>query len=212
MPQRIIGVSKRLLEAAEQEFLKNGFEKSSIRTIAQKAQTSPRAIYTRFENKEALFTAVIEPVYSEFMDLFKGDKNEYWQNALKGVLPQKPQDYYTKYLEFAYNHKKQFTLLLTCSKGSRYEGFLEQLARLDLEYLKTQLPLVLKNQKDISPQTLKAWGISETSRTLFFESITHSFYKNLFAPFIKNMPFEDAKDYITKLTLFYSAGITAMKI
>ncbi len=212
MPQRIIGVSKRLLKAAEQEFLKNGFENSSIRTIAQKAKTSPRAVYTRFENKEALFTAVIEPVYSEFMELFKSDKNEYWQNALKGVLPQKPQDYYTKYLEFAYNHKKQFTLLLTCSKGSRYEGFLEQLARLDLEYLKTQLPLVLKNQKDISPQTLKAWGISETSRTLFFESITHSFYKNLFAPFINKLPFEDAKDYITKLTLFYSAGISSMKI
>ena len=30
-------------------------------------------------------------------------------------------------------------------------------------------------------------------------------------PFIKEMPFEDAKDYVIKLTQFYSAGITTMK-
>lgn len=30
-------------------------------------------------------------------------------------------------------------------------------------------------------------------------------------PFKKNMPIEDAKDYIIKLTQFYTAGITTMK-
>ena len=84
MPQRIIGVSKRLIKAAGEEFLKNGFEGSSIRTIAEKAQTSPRAIYTRFKNKESLFEAVIEPAYSDFMTLFKNDKEIYWENAEKG--------------------------------------------------------------------------------------------------------------------------------
>ena len=211
MPQRIIGVSKRLIEAAGQEFLKNGFENSSIRTIAQKAQTSPRAIYTRFENKEALFQAVIEPAYSDFMELFKNDKEVYWENAESGRLPEKPEEYYIKYLEFAYKHKKQFHLLLTCAKGSRFESFTETLARLDLDYLQTHLPRVLNNQKKISSDLLKNWGISDSSRQLFFESITLSFYQNLFIPFINGMSFEDAKDYIIKLTQFYSAGITTMK-
>lgn len=211
MPQRIIGVSRRLIEAAGREFLKNGFENSSVRTIAEKANTSARAIYTRFENKEALFQAVIEPAYSYFMELFKNDKKAYWENAESGILPEKPEEYYIKYLDFAYKHKKQFHLLLTCAKGSRFESFTEKLARLDLDYLQTHLPRVLNNQKNNSSDLLKNWGISDSSRKLFFESITLSFYQNLFIPFINGMSFEDAKDYIIKLTQFYSAGITTMK-
>jgi len=191
--------------------LKNGFEGSSIRTIAEKAQTSPRAIYTRFENKEALFEAVINPAYSDFMELFKNDKIIYWENAESDRLPEKPEEYYIKYLDFAYKHKKQFHLLLTCAKGSRFESFTETLARLDLDYLQDHLPRVLNNQKKISSDLLKNWGISDSSRKLFFESITLAFYQNLFIPFINGMSFEDAKDYIIKLTQFYSAGITTMK-
>ena len=211
MAQRIIGVSKRLIEAADEEFLKNGFENSSVRTIAEKANTSARAIYTRFENKEALFQAVIESAYSDFMELFKNDKIIYWENAEKGSLPQKTEEYYIKYLDFAYKHKKQFQLLLTCAKGSRFESFTEKLAQMDLDYLQAHLPRVLNNQKNISSDLLKNWGISDSSRKLFFESITYSFYQNLFIPFIKEMHFEDAKDYVIKLTQFYSAGITTMK-
>ena len=211
MAQRIIGVTKKLIETASREFLKNGFENSSVRTIAQKAQTSPRAIYTRFENKEALFEAVINPAYSDFMELFKNDKIIYWENAEKGTLPEKPEEYYIKYLDFAYKHKKQFRLLLTCAKGSRFENFTDKLSQMDLDYLQTHLPHVLNNQKNLSSDLLKSWGISDSSRKLFFESITYSFYKNLFIPFIKEMTFEDAKDYIIKLTQFYSAGITTMK-
>ena len=211
MPQRIIGVSKRLIETASEEFLQNGFENSSVRTIAQKAQTSPRAIYTRFENKEALFEAVINPAYSDFMELFKNDKIIYWENAEKGRIPEKPEEYYIKYLDFAYKHKKQFHLLLTCAKGNRFESFTEKLAQMDLDYLQAHLPRVLNNQKNLSSELLKNWGISDSSRKLFFESITLAFYQNLFIPFINGMSFEDAKDYIIKLTQFYSAGITTMK-
>ncbi len=81
MPQRIIGVSKRLIETAGEEFLKNGFENSSVRTIAEKAQTSPRAIYTRFENKEALFQAAQLSGYTNMSHFSKSFVKKF------GVLP-----------------------------------------------------------------------------------------------------------------------------
>ena len=145
------------------------------------------------------------------MELFKNDKKVYWENAENGKLPEKPEEYYTKYLDFAYNHKKQFTLLLTSSKGSRFESFIENLVQMDLDYLYTYLPRVLNNHLAPSSDLLKSWGISDSSRRLFFESITLSFYQNLFIPFKKNMLLEDARDYIIKLTQFYSAGITTMR-
>lgn len=79
------------------------------------------------------------------------------------------------------------------------------------DFLQAHLPRVLNNQKNISSDLLKNWGISDSSRKLFFESITYSFYQNLFISFIKGMSFEDARDYVIKLTQFYSAGITTMK-
>ena len=46
--KRIAGVAERLLECARSEFLDKGFQAASIREIAKKAETSARAVYTRF--------------------------------------------------------------------------------------------------------------------------------------------------------------------
>ncbi len=200
MAQRIIGVSKRLLEVAKKEFLEKGFEGTSIRIIAQKAETSPRAIYTRFENKEELFAAVIEPVYSEFMQHFKEDKINYWDKAKKRDFSGQPESYYLKYLDFAYSHKDEFYLLLKCSKGTRFENFTKDLAELDLQNVNENLSCMIENF---------ATYLKDPSTKLFLETITLSFYNALFAPLVQGLPIELAKAYITKLTRFYNDGIYA---
>ena len=60
--KRIAGVAERLLECARSEFLDKGFQAASIREIAKKAETSARAVYTRFPYKEGLFDALVSPV------------------------------------------------------------------------------------------------------------------------------------------------------
>ena len=200
MPQRIIGVSKRLIEAAGREFLKNGFENSSVRTIAQKAQTSPRAIYTRFENKEALFEAVINPAYSDFMELFKNDKIVYWERARQRDFSFLPEEFYKRYLDYAYTHKKEFLLILKHSKGTRFQNFTRDLAQLDLQGVRENLPHIVKDFNTY---------YQEASTRLFLETITCSFYDALFSPLTEEVDLEVAKSYITKLTRFYADGIFA---
>ena len=200
MPQRIIGVSKRLIEVAKKEFLEKGFEGASIRTIACEAETSPRSVYTRFENKEELFAAVVEPVYSDFMKMFKDDKIIYWEKARQRDFSTKPENFYLRYLDYAYAHKEQFVLILQKSKGTRFEHFTQNLCEIDLTELNKQLPEILekfkKFQKDVSTQ-------------LFLNTITYSFYNALFAPLIEGVELDVAKSYITKLTQFYNDGILA---
>ncbi len=58
-------VRQRILAAAEQEFKQNGYMNASIRTIADAAGISLGNIYRYFNNKEALFCAVIEPLMTE---------------------------------------------------------------------------------------------------------------------------------------------------
>ena len=45
MAKRVAGVTEKLVEAAKQEFLKNGYERASLQTIAEKAGSSKGAIY-----------------------------------------------------------------------------------------------------------------------------------------------------------------------
>lgn len=190
MPRRVEGVTEKLIAAARQEFLDKGFEGASIRTIAILADTSPRAIYTRFENKEALFQAVIGSVYDEFMDIFKEDKKKYWEEGKKKTPSIAPEDFYVNYLKYAYEHKEEFTLLLISSKGTRYENFTKGLAKLDIEEL-------AKNIKGIKKKSLK----------LFVENITYSFYDMLFYPFIRGESLKNAKEYVSTLVEFYTQGI-----
>ena len=198
MPKRIIGVSKRLIDAAKKEFLANGFEGASIRTIARDAETSPRAVYTRFENKEELFAAVIEPVYSDFMKMFYSDKEKYWQMARDRDFNTLPEEIYKRYLDYAYSHRDAFYLILKCSKGTRFENFTKNLSQTDLKNVRENLPKIIDE--------VSAKDYTESAR-LFLENITCAFYDALFAPLVEGIPLDVAKDYITKLTQFYSDGI-----
>ncbi len=58
-------IRRRILDAAKQEFLENGFEGASIRAIAAKAQTAKSNLYNYFKDKDALFCAVLEPTVLE---------------------------------------------------------------------------------------------------------------------------------------------------
>jgi len=198
MSKRIIGVSKRLLEVAREEFLEKGFEGASIRIIAQKAETSPRALYTRFENKEDLFAAVIEPAYSDFMKMFNDDKVVYWNMARQKNASINSESFYIKYLDFAYSHYDEFYLILKSSKGTRFENFTKDLCRIDL-----------KNVNDNLSEMIKEYTVYEKnpSTKLFLETITFSFYDALFSPLVQGVELEIAKEYIKKLTDFYVAGI-----
>lgn len=201
MARRIIGISKRLIEVAGHEFAECGFEGASIRTIAQKAETTPRAVYTRFANKEELFAAVVEPAVSDFIKHFNDDKIAYWKRAQNRDFSVPNEDIYKSYLDFVYRHKKEFLLVLTASKGTRYQNFARNLAETDLKGMRQNLPKILE-----LPETVR---YDEPDR-LFLENITYSFYENLFDPLVQGTALEDAKLYITKLTQFYNAGIMSV--
>lgn len=53
---------ERILWAATEVFLSEGFERTSMDVVAARAETTKRTLYSRFVNKEKLFLAVIELV------------------------------------------------------------------------------------------------------------------------------------------------------
>ena len=94
MAKRVEGRSDRLLECAKAEFLEMGFQEASLRVIAAKADTSTGAIYTRFQDKEGLFHALVDDTANCLLDWFeKGQRafaNQPSETQKKDVFTYKP--------------------------------------------------------------------------------------------------------------------------
>lgn len=57
---------ERILAAALRNFSEHGYEAASLRVIAKEANVTTGALYTHFDNKQALFAALVEPCCQEF--------------------------------------------------------------------------------------------------------------------------------------------------
>ncbi len=68
MARRGDRLREHILEVAKNAFLESGFERTSMDTVAARAETSKRSLYAHFPTKDALFLAVIDRVH----DLFRG--------------------------------------------------------------------------------------------------------------------------------------------
>jgi AcrR family transcriptional regulator len=84
-PKELAGeVEERILDAARQVFLEQGFEGASIEEIAVSARSGKPTIYARFGNKEALFAAVVTRAVVTRIDQFtdadvpRGDTTREW--------------------------------------------------------------------------------------------------------------------------------------
>ncbi len=60
-------IRARILRAARSEFLGRGVDGAPLRAIARRARTTIGMVYYYFPNKDDLFMAVIEEVYSRFL-------------------------------------------------------------------------------------------------------------------------------------------------
>jgi AcrR family transcriptional regulator len=56
-----------LLDAAQAVFARVGVERGSVRAIAREAKCDPSLFYYHFENKEAIFIALMERKFSKLM-------------------------------------------------------------------------------------------------------------------------------------------------
>jgi TetR/AcrR family transcriptional repressor of mexJK operon len=65
-PERL----RRVLEAAAKQFTEQGFERTSVESVAQASGVSKMTVYSYFPSKEALFEACIEDRCTGVYDLF----------------------------------------------------------------------------------------------------------------------------------------------
>ena len=121
-------IKKNILAAAKDEFLKNGFENASIRTITAAAKTSKSNVYNYFPDKDALFTAVTEPALSGLAAAFETYRSRNSAASKENYSMDAQKDAMAVIMRVVFEHQDLFRLLLFHAAGSSLSRFQSDLA------------------------------------------------------------------------------------
>lgn len=202
MRKRIEGVQERILECAVKEFLDKGYMDASLRSIAEKAETSTNAIYVRFQDKEGLFSAIVEPVAEEFMEKFRGVQETF--HSFDAETQRKEVGQYSvaemlNLVDYMYDHFDAFRLLLDASHGTKFQHFVDQMVSVEEEYTWKWM--------DVTGAAPKLSGA--VTRELYHMMVT-AYFEGIFEVVRHGMSREDARKYISLLGKYHHAGFMAI--
>ena len=194
------GISLTTLEkihkSAIREFLKNGFEHASLRTIVKNAEVSTGAFYGYYASKEALFHALVEPCASFVMDKFKENRGQIFSEEPDlSFKRSKIGDSLEWMIEYMYDNFDIFKLIFCAGDGTSYENFLHELVEIEVDFLDR----FIRNLKDSGNNSIN-----------FDRQLIHMIVSGMFGGIaeviIHDMPKESAIVYVRQIQEFYEAG------
>lgn len=141
MANRDHSIDPVLLKSAQEQFMQKGFSGASLQEICKNAGVTTGAVYIRYRNKEALFEAVVQDavdlldriVHSAVPDpatLTDRALLKPWYAAAEEIA---------QFFAMFDSVREPFTLLLTCSDGTKYcnfpHDFADRMTDVDYPYL-----------------------------------------------------------------------------
>ena len=168
-----------ILKNAKTEFLQNGFEKASMRSIAAMTGITAGALYKHFPSKAAIFDALVQPLIAQTLsigiDFSKIAINLLGTEgsaAIKKAIHISLQNLYA----LVYSRFDEFKLLFNRSAGTKYENIRHEFVTADVIACKKFIDDL--KQHGITIRSLtddQLHLIYSTALTPFFEIITHEY-------------------------------------
>jgi AcrR family transcriptional regulator len=157
-------VRHKILEAAKEEFLINGYENSSLRTIAAQAGITIGNIYSYFSSKDDLFENVVSPSWEDLNKLMAIDfpRDNAWDapdliNIANNIC------------NVFFANKEPFLILINGSKGSKFENTSQNIIDFLSQKIQAQSPLDEKGFRDPLFAKAVASALFAGFLTIFFQ-------------------------------------------
>ena len=185
----------KIIAAAKAEFMEMGFDKSSMRSIAERCGMTAAGIYRHCVDKEDLFDQIVAPAVERINAWLDAHVARYVGAVHHEERIQWSDSEIDMMREIIYPNMEEYHLLLAKSRGSKYEHFLHDLTEGQQAQLLQYLPM-LKAQgyavRDITPKELH----------LLLSAYTTA----LFEPVIHNYSVEEALRCLTTVEAFFVPG------
>ena len=185
----------KIMAAAKAEFMEFGFEKSSMRSIADRCGMTAAGIYRHCMDKEDLFDQIVSPAVerinawidahvARYVDAVNQDEPMQWRDSEIDMMR-----------EVVYPNMEEYHLLLAKSQGSQYENFLHDLTERHQNQLLRYMPM-LRNQG------YPAWDIDPKELHLLLSAYTTA----MFEPVVHRYTMEEALHSLKTVEAFFLPG------
>jgi len=189
---------EKILACALSEFSAKGFRLASLRNIVKEAGVTTGAFYGYFKSKEELFDALVKEKYDVFTGMYKATQEEF------AALPDEQQlismgelsgECLERMMEYAYEYKEIFRLLLCSSEGTRYENMVHEMVEIEVEATHAFAHVMKRKGK-------KEYCVDPTLEHILVSGMFSAFFEMI----IHDVPYNKASKYLSELRSFYTAG------
>ena len=190
-------IRNRIVAAARNEFIKNGFRKTSMRTISAKSGVVLGNIYNYFKTKDDIFYTVLKPlliVLDERMSSYRTEHNKI-DKLYFSVQNQK--DLLRETLKIIFLYKEELKLLLFESKGTSVESFREN-------FIEEQVAI----SKEYIDQMQKVYPQIQTNVSSLFFRVSSSTWVTIIGEIVSSAEIckEEAKQALSEYIRYNTAG------
>ncbi len=185
----------KIMAAAKAEFLETGFEKASMRRIADRCGMTAAGIYRHCIDKEDLFYQLVSPAEDKLMDWAKAHMQRYEEPVKKSRKIVWRDSFIDMMREVVYPDMEDFHLLVAKSKGSKYENYLHDMTQMAQNSFLTYLD-------ELRKAGMEAPEISAGQLHLLLTA----YITALFEPVVHNYPKEEADEALITLEKFFLPG------
>ncbi|MFV0528852.1 MAG: TetR/AcrR family transcriptional regulator [Lachnospiraceae bacterium] len=179
----------KLLKAAKEVFMEKGYQNASLRHICRQAGVTTGALYFFFQDKEDVFTAIvkepIEGLYHIMLAHIQEEKSLGEEIMSSGETEEALHLALSMHLvEYLYQYRDEFLLLLTKAAGSRYENAYEDL-----------VDVLESAYSEIAAEMAAKYG-HPTIDKASLHTLFHLMAEIFILPLTHGMPIEEAKKQV----------------
>ena len=195
MPRDKTESHRRVLQAAWEEFAEYGFEKASMRRIGQRCGMTVAGLYRHCRDKEDLFDQLVRPYVEKIDDWMEKHISRSLQSLQDHNVDLRQDSEIDLMRGLIYPDIDAYRLILTGSRGTRYENWLHDLTRKQQDRMMEFLPVIRERGyavKDISSEQLHI--------------LLSAYVQAMFEPVIHGFSREQALDCLELLETFFLPG------
>ncbi|TAJ09291.1 TetR/AcrR family transcriptional regulator [Marinilabiliaceae bacterium JC017] len=184
-------IRKRILAHSKREFLANGFEGTSMRTIAEKSQVRVSNIYNYFKSKDDLLKQVLAPllkVFNEILEEHNSPENITLNVFVSEAYQRKNISMFVKLVE---QYRAELKLLLFHAHGSSFENFREEFTNRNtttgieyMEKMQGRYPQLNTNVSYFFMHTVSSWWLSIIGEVVSHDDLSHEEIEKFISEFI----------------------------
>ncbi|MCR5587671.1 MAG: TetR/AcrR family transcriptional regulator, partial [Lachnospiraceae bacterium] len=197
------------------EFLEKGYMGATIRGIGKRAGMTSAGLYRHYQNKEAMFAGVVEPLVNEIcewmerhrskgfqmiesyndQDMFSGGNTGGNTDGNTGGHMLFNESFTDMIVEVVLPKKDEFKLLYDCSKGSKFENFIP-------DFIAENQNAFFKAYSTLKEKGFPVKDIDEAEIRMLISANVSA----CFLPIIQDYDDEKIEGYMSTLNEFFMPG------